>query len=248
MSPVAKSPVSKSPVAKSPVAKAVRSRSSLVSSSAGYSAAGYSAAVDKYIENKAPFAQAILRHVRELIHQAVPEVEETIKWSMPFFVYRGIILANISGFKQHCNVGLWGKEITAALREEGTVSGESMGSFGRIEDLKDLPSDAKLLDYFRCAAAAIDSGQRTKSIERPSRTTAERVAKPEQMVPAELAAALKKNQAAQKVFDGFAPSHRREYIDWIDQAKREATRLQRVTQTVGMLAEGKRRNWKYENC
>ena len=204
----------------------------------------YSPAVDAYIAKAAPFAQPILWHVRELVHQAAPGVEETIKWSMPFFMYRGIILGNMSAFKAHCSLGLWGREIAAKVRVDGATPGGAMGTFGRLESLKDLPSDAKLIAYLKKAAKAIDEGTRTKSIERP----AQRVAKPEVEVPAELRAALKKNKAAQKVFDGFAPSHRREYIEWVAGAKRDETRAKRVTQTVDWLVEGKRRNWQYENC
>ncbi|HEY5331862.1 MAG TPA: YdeI/OmpD-associated family protein [Acidobacteriaceae bacterium] len=204
----------------------------------------YSPAVDAYIAKAAPFAQPILWHVRELVHQAAPGVEETTKWSMPLFMYRGIILGNMSAFKAHCSLGLWGQEIAAQARADGATSGGAMGTFGRLESVKDLPGDAKLIAYLKKAAKAIDEGTRTKSIERP----AQRVAKPEVEVPPELAAALKKNKAARKVFEGFAPSHRREYMEWVADAKRDETRAKRVTQTVDWLAEGKRRNWQYENC
>jgi uncharacterized protein YdeI (YjbR/CyaY-like superfamily) len=204
----------------------------------------YAPAVDAYITKSAAFAQPILWHVRELMHKAVPGVGETIKWSRPFFMYRGIILGNMSAFKAHCSMGLWGQEIAAQVRADGAASTEGMGTFGRLESVKDLPDDAKLMAYLKKAAKAIDEGTRTKSIERP----AQRVVKAEVEVPAELAAALKKNKAAQKVFDGFAPSHRREYIEWITGAKRDETRAKRVTQTVDWLVEGKRRNWQYENC
>ena len=204
----------------------------------------YFPAVDAYIAKSAAFAQPILWHVRELVHKAVPGVEETIKWSRPFFMYRGIILGNMSAFKAHCSLGLWGQEIAAQVRADGAASSEAMGTFGRLETVKDLPGDAQLIAYLKKAAKAIDEGTRTKSIERP----AQRVAQAEVEVPVELAAALKKNKAARKAFDGFAPSHRREYIAWVASAKRDETRAKRVTQTVDWLVEGKRRNWQYENC
>ncbi len=213
-------------------------------SAASKAMSSYSPAVDAYITKSAAFAQPILWHLREVVHKAVPGVEETIKWSMPFFMYRGIILGNLAAFKAHCSLGLWGQEIAGKVRADGATSGGAMGTFGRIESMKDLPSDKQLIAYLKQAAKAIDDGTRTKSIERPAR----RVAKPELEVPAELAVALKKNKAAQKVFDGFAPSHRREYIEWVAGAKRDETRAKRVTQTVDWLVEGKRRNWQYENC
>jgi uncharacterized protein YdeI (YjbR/CyaY-like superfamily) len=202
------------------------------------------ARVDAYIAKAKPFAQPILHELRDRVHEGAPGVEETIKWSMPFFVYRGIILGNMAAFKEHCSLGLWGRETAEALRAEGATTGGAMGSFGRITSLDDLMPRKKMIAAIRTAATLIDDGERTKSIERP----ANRVAKPPMEVPAELAAALSKNKAAQKTFEAFPPSCKREYIDWVAQAKREETRASRVQQAVLMMAEGKRRHWKYESC
>lgn len=203
----------------------------------------YSTFVDAYIAKAAPFAQPILWHVRELVHKAVPGAGETMKWSMPFFMYKGIILGNMAAFKQHASFGLWGEAITAKMRADGVASGEAMGSLGKLTTLKDLPNDKQLRAYLKEAAAAIDAGTRTKSYSRPPRA-----AKPELEVPAELTAALKKNKAAQKTFESFAPSCRREYVEWVAESKREETRAKRIAQAVEWMAEGKRRHWKYENC
>ncbi len=200
--------------------------------------------VDAYIGKSAEFAQPILWHLRELVHKAVPEVEETIKWSRPFFMYRGIILGNLSAFTAHCSFGLWGEQIAAQLQADGIDSADGMGTFGKIRTLKDLPGDKQLLKYIKQAAALLDDGTRTKSIDRKP----QRVAKTELAVPAELTSALKKNKAAEKVFADFPPSCRKEYIDWITEAKRDETKMKRVEQAVTWMAEGKRRHWKYENC
>jgi uncharacterized protein YdeI (YjbR/CyaY-like superfamily) len=200
-------------------------------------------AVDAYIAKAAPFAQPILAHLRKLIHQAIPDVEEAIKWSMPFFVVRGVIVANMAAFKQHCSLGIWGKPMAEKIRADGHDSTEGMGTFGRIGARSDLPGDKQMLAYFREAGALVVEGTRTKSITRP-----QRVAKPEAEVPAELAAALRKSKAAKATFDTFPPSSRKEYIEWIAEAKRDETRTRRVAQAVEWLAEGKRRNWKHENC
>jgi len=212
-------------------------------SPAAKSAESYSTLVDAYIAKAAPFAQPILWHVREVVHKAVPGAEEAMKWSMPFFMYKGIILANMAAFKQHASFGLWGEQIAAKMRADGVASGEAMGSLGKLTTVKDLPNDKVLRGYLKEAAAAIDTGTRTKSYSRPPKA-----AKPELEVPAELAAALKKNKAAQKTFDGFAPSCRREYVEWVAESKREETRTKRIAQAVEWMAEGKKRNWKYENC
>jgi uncharacterized protein YdeI (YjbR/CyaY-like superfamily) len=173
-------------------------------------------------------------------------VEEAIKWSMPFFVYKGANLANMAAFKEHCSFGFWGKEIAAVVRESGAARpGEGMGIMGRITSVKDLPSDKEMLGYIRQAAAFIDSGEYTS----PMAGRAEKAAKkPEAKPTPEFAAALKKNKKAQAVFDAFSASCKREYVEWITEAKREETRDKRIAQALEWIAEGKQRNWKYQNC
>jgi uncharacterized protein YdeI (YjbR/CyaY-like superfamily) len=201
----------------------------------------FNPSVDAYIEKAAPFAQPILEHLRELMHKACPDVEEAIKWSMPFFVYKGQILGNMAAFKAHCSFGLWGEAVAAVLRKDGVHTTDGMGSLGKLASVKDLPADKKMLGYIRQAAAAVEDGSKTF----PKR---QKATKAEAEVPAELAAALKKNKAAAKVFAEFSPSCRREYVDWIVDAKRAETKDKRVAQAVEWIAEGKQRNWKYQNC
>lgn len=208
--------------------------------------AGRSPQVDAYIAKAAPFAQPILRHLREVVHEGAPGVIEGMKWSHAFFMVQGpageVILGNMAAFKAHCSFGLWGKEITEKLRADGVASGSNMGSFGKIASLGDLPPRAKLVKYVKQVAKSITTGERTKAWSRP------KVAKAEAEVPAELAAALKKNKAAATVFAAKGPGWRREYCAWIAGAKREETRAKRVTDAVAWIAEGKGLNWKYETC
>jgi Uncharacterized protein conserved in bacteria len=199
--------------------------------------------VDAYIERAAPFAQPVLAHLRKLMHQACPRATESIKWSMPFFVQQGVVLASMAAFKQHCAFGFWGPEMKKALAKDGLKSSEAMGSLGRITGLGTLPPDRVLLSYMRQAGALVDSGQRTKSIERPKKTKLRPV-----HVPPELAAALRQNKMATKVFDQFSRSCRREYAQWIAEAKRPETKQKRIQQAVEWIAQGKQRNWKYMNC
>ncbi len=203
--------------------------------------------VDTYIEQAAPFAQPILQHLRALVHQAAPDVAETMKWRMPFFTLNGIILCNMAAFKAHCAFGLWSPAITAKLKADGIIPADAKGSnagfLKHITARKELPSDKALLAYLRAAAAEISSGQRTSSLSRPAKRT---TAKPAPAVPTELAAALKKSKPATNFFAKLPPSHRREYIEWVAEAKRAETRLQRAATAAEWLAEGKHRNWKYE--
>ena len=204
----------------------------------------YSSRVNAYIASTAPFAQPILTHLRDLIHKTLPEVDETIKWGHPFFMYRGLMLSNMAAFKQHCSIGLWGDEIKDKLVADGAYEATGMGVLGKLTSLKDLPADRELARYFRTAAAAIDTGSRTKNFSRPKPSTP----KPPPEAPASLAAALKRNKAAATQFAAMPPGCKREYCEWIAEAKRDETRIKRVTTAVEWIAEGKRRNWKYENC
>ena len=206
----------------------------------GMSESGFDPRVDAYIAKARPFAQPVMEHLRELVHRACPEVEETMKWSMPFFVYRGQILVNMAAFQQHCSFGLWGGDVAGAMRKDGALGTEAVGRMAKITGMKDMPADKALLGYLRQAMMFVDGGGKTFPKREKAKT------KPEAEVPAELAAALKKNKAAAKVFGEFSPSMRREYITWIAEAKREETKRKRVAEAVAWIAEGKARNWKYE--
>jgi uncharacterized protein YdeI (YjbR/CyaY-like superfamily) len=200
--------------------------------------------VDAYIAQAQPFAQPILKHLRGLIHKGCPGVEETIKWSRPFFEYRGAILGNMSAFKQHCSFGFWGEEIGMVLRKAKAARDGAMGSLGRITRVADLPAEAELLDLIRQAAAFIESGNYTSPIAARQRVV--KPARPALKMPEEFLAALKKSKKASAVFEGFSPSCRREYIEWIAEAKRPETRDQRIETAIEWIAEGKQRNWKYQ--
>ena len=210
--------------------------------------------IDAYIANARPFAQPILNHLRQLIHQACPAVTETIKWSRPFFEYKGNILCNISAFNQHCSVGFWGEEIGAVLREAGVVRNEAMGSLGRITSLATLPPDAQLLAWLKQAVAFVDSGNYTSPIAARSKVakaatqSVVKAPKPATEIPEAFAQALKASQPAAKAFAAFSPSCQREYTEWIADAKRPETRDKRIAQAIEWIAEGKQRNWKYQNC
>jgi uncharacterized protein YdeI (YjbR/CyaY-like superfamily) len=202
--------------------------------------------VDAYCAKAHPFALPILAHLRELVHKACPEVEETIKWSRPFFEYRGAILCNMSAFKEHCSFGFWGEEIGAVLREAAVLKNGTMGSLGRITSVADLPADKKMLGWIRQAAAFVDSGQYTSPIA--ARRKVVKPAKRSLETPAEFTAALQRNKKAAAVFAAFSPSCKREYVEWIVEAKRPETRDKRIATAVEWIAEGKQRNWKYQNC
>ena len=188
--------------------------------------------IDAYIAKAAAFAQPILTHLRDVIHRACPDSEESIKWGMPAFVHKGRILAVVGAFKAHAALTLWRMGKAIGQDEEG------MGQFGKLTSLADLPDDAALIRLIQATASA-----RETAAPKPKKAP-----RPELPVPEELAAAFAADAKAKMVWDGFAPSHRREYSEWIGEAKRPETRATRVAQSLEWIAEGKQRNWKYQNC
>ncbi len=200
--------------------------------------------IDAYIQKARPFAQPILIHLRKIIHAGCPEVEETMKWSRPFFEYRGVILCNISAFKEHCSFGFWGLEIGAILRKAGVVRDGAMGSLGRITSVASLPPEKKLIGWVAQAAALIESGKEKSPIAARPRVV--KPAKPALKTPPDFNQALGKNKKAAAAFAALSPSCRREYIEWIVDAKRAETREQRIATAITWISEGKQRNWKYQ--
>ncbi|MBD8872896.1 YdeI/OmpD-associated family protein [Rhodanobacter sp. DHB23] len=191
--------------------------------------------IDAYIAKSAEFARPILDHLRAVVHEACPEVEETIKWSRPFFTYRDATLCMMSAFKQHCSFGFWlGKQVTGADAEDGA------GQFGKLTSARELPPRKALVAFVRKAMALNETGVKT--------TRAKAGSKPPPTPPEDFTALLaqRKHAAARKVWENFPPGSQREYIDWIVEAKTDATRQKRLATTLEWLAEGKRRNWKYD--
>ena len=200
-------------------------------------------AVDAYIAKSPDFAQPILKRVRALMHKACPKIEESIKWGVPHFDYKGIV-AGMAAFKAHAAFGFWSSRL---LKEKLAgdsarlfpASGEA-AMFGRkIRSIEDLPPDALLIRAIKAAVALNEAGVRPKrSLKK----------KPPVKPPPYLVAALRKNAKAKKTFEGFTPSQQREYVEWLTGAKQESTRERRLATAVAWLAEGKQLNWKYQNC
>ncbi len=194
--------------------------------------------IDKYIANAVDFAKPILTHLRELVHKACPETKETIKWGFPHFDYKGM-MCSMAAFKQHCAFGFWKASLMKDKKlMENAKSESAMGHLGRITSLNDLPSNKTLTAYIKEAKKLNDD-----NIKLPAKPVAKE--KREWVVPDYLLRALKKNKSALKTFESFSPSHKREYVEWITEAKTEETRNKRITTTIEWLSEGKPRNWKY---
>jgi uncharacterized protein YdeI (YjbR/CyaY-like superfamily) len=191
--------------------------------------------VDAYIAKAQPFAQAILTHVRKRVHAAVPGADETLKWSAPAYTLHGKILLITAAFKAHAAVNFWrGEEI------RGQASGDGMGQFGKLKSVADLPANDELDALIRKAAELAQNA--------PAPRKTKHAPKPAPQMHPDFASALDRDPKAKAALESFPPSARRDYLEWIADAKQEATRQKRIATAVEWLSEGKRRNWKYESC
>ncbi len=187
--------------------------------------------IDAYIAKSAGFARPILKHIREVVHTGCPDVEETMKWSMPHFMYQGM-LCGMAAHKHHCSFGFWKGSLIFDESKPG------MGHLGAITSLDDLPPKKELIGYVKKAAKLNEEGVSVKRVPKAPKKPLP--------VPDDLAAALKRSKAARTHFEAFSPSQRREYIEWITEAKTDATREKRLVTAVEWMEEGKQRNWKYQ--
>lgn len=193
--------------------------------------------VDVYIAKSQEFAKPILA---ELVHKACPDVQETIKWGFPNFEYKGPY-TSMAAFKQHCAIGFWKAALMKDTKLIANAKSETaMGHLGRITSLKDLPSEKKLISYLKEAAKLNDAGIKIPKKIVPAE-------KKIIVVPSYFSKELKKNKKAFKAFNNFSYSHKKEYVEWITEAKTDETRNKRIATTIEWLSEGKSRNWKYTN-
>jgi len=196
--------------------------------------------IDAYIAKAQPFSQPIMSRLRDIVHKACPEVIETIKWGMPSFEYKGPMFG-FAAFKQHCVAGFWKhkliKDPKGYLGERSAQGGEAMGNLGRITSIKDLPPDKVMMDFIKQAVKLNEEG-----IKVPKKKSAIKKAL---IIPADLRSALASNKKAMLTFENFSTSQKREYAEWIGEAKTEDTKNKRLETAIDWMAEGKPRHWKY---
>jgi uncharacterized protein YdeI (YjbR/CyaY-like superfamily) len=195
-------------------------------------------AIDQYIANSAEFAIPILEHLRKLVHQADARIEEKIKWSMPFFDYKGTV-CNMAAFKNHCSFGFWKGSLLKDDLNIFTEKTEAMGSLGKIKTFNDLPEDEVLIMYIREAIRLNEEG-----IKLPTKPKS--IEKTNLIVPKEFLDALQQDPSALSTFQNFSASNKKDYVLWIEEAKTETTRQKRLDTAVEWISEGKTRMWKYK--
>lgn len=198
--------------------------------------------IDAYIEKAQPFARPVLKKLRLLVYKGVPAVQETIKWGMPFFDYKGT-LCSFASFKEHAVFGFWKYKLLndpkGYLQENAAKGGTAMGNFGRIKSLNDLPPDKVIIDFLKQAKKLNE-----ENVKLPVR---KKTVNSGLKLPQYFTKELKKNKQAAQTFQELSPSHKREYLEWITEAKTEPTRRKRLETSIVWLSEGKSRNWKYQS-
>ncbi len=195
--------------------------------------------IDIYISNAQEFAKPVLTHLRKIVHTACPDCQETMKWSFPHFEYKGEILCSMASFKKHCAFGFWKEKLMVNSKDLLTDKGKTaMGDFGKITSVKDLPSGKILTQCIREAMKLNEEGiKMTKTVKR--------LDPKDIIVPPDFQRALNKNPKAKNAFNEFSPSHKKEYIEYITEAKRDETKQKRIAQSIEKLIEGKSHNSKY---
>jgi uncharacterized protein YdeI (YjbR/CyaY-like superfamily) len=199
----------------------------------------FNPAIDEYINKSEEIARPILNHLREVIHKACPEVIETIKWSFPNFEYRGQILCSMASFKKHCSFGFWlGAEMEDPDNILNKVGNTNMGNFGKITSIDSLPEDKIIVKYIHEAMKLSEIGTKKKTS-----TTRD---KKSLIVPEYIIEFIEKYPKAKDVFNNFSNSCKKEYVQWIEEAKQVSTKLKRLEKAVSMMEEGKEFNWQYK--
>ncbi len=191
--------------------------------------------VTAYIAGAAPFARPILEHIRDVVHRTCPGIDEAIKWGMPFFTWNGQAVANMAAFKAHAAFGFWRREVA-----DGAPPADAMGQFGKLASIADLPAEAELAAMMARAITLVEAGGKVRRTLPGKKVLL--------VMPGDLQTALDAEPPAASHFAAFPPGARREYVEWVLEAKQAATRAKRIATTVEQCAAGKRRNWKYENC
>ena len=200
----------------------------------------YDSRVDAFIEKAPDFAKPILEYIRELAHETSPLLMETVKWGFPFFDYKGPV-CQMAAFKEHCSFGFWKAKLLNDPHNALSIGDGAAGSFGRIAKIEDLPSKEILQDFIRQAIALNESGKKTPVAEKKAMAP-----KAELIIPEYFTHFLTTYPNASFNFDNFSYSHKKEYVEWVVDAKTAATRQKRMETAAEWIAEGKSRNWKYK--
>ncbi len=189
--------------------------------------------VDAYIDRAGEFARPILRHLRNIIHESCPDVREELKWGFPHFMYKGI-LCSMASFKSHCAFGFWKSKL---IMDKTARAEEAMGQFGKIQKVSDLPGKAVLSKYIKMAAKLNDDGVKLPKPRPKPRT--------ELVIAGDFLSKVRKSPKSKSIFEGFSYSHKKQYIEWIGEAKTAETRERRMRESLEWISAGKPRFWKY---
>jgi len=187
--------------------------------------------IDEAFSKFTGFQKEYCNHLRKLIHKAMPDVKEDWKWG-PNFNVNGMV-CGVWGFKDHVKLVFFkgsAMKDTYKLFNQGK---ENEGNRSINFSSADKIDDKKIIEYLKEAAEINRKG--IKLVKKEIKV----------VMPAILVKALNKDKASKTYFESLAPSHRRDYADYISQAKQEETQLRRLDKVMEMLTDKRTLNDKY---
>lgn len=193
--------------------------------------------VEEYIESHEQWVEA-LSILRTIINST--EMEETLKWSSPVYTINGKNVLGLGAFNHHFGLwffnGVFLKDEKKLLinAQEGKTKALRQMRFTTIEDI-----DKKtVLTYVKEAIENQKLGKEIK-VDRSKKET---------IIPVELKQELNKDTSYSSSFNNLTPYKQREYSEYIETAKREATKISRLEKIKPMILNGIGLNDKYKNC
>lgn len=195
--------------------------------------------VDAYIAKQQPFAKEICTRVRAIVHEAAPDITEDIKWGHVAFMHKGIV-CGLAAFKHHVVFHFWKASLLGGSHARRSTDDKTLEQLAKLKSVDELPSKSVIASLVK-AAVKLNDG----AVKVPKSPMAAKKTKAPLRTPPSLAKALARNAKAKSTYQGFSPSHKREYVEWICDAKSVETRDRRIEQALGWMSEGKPRNWKY---
>lgn len=183
--------------------------------------------IDEYIAGKEAWARPFLTKLRQLVLTANPKMEQEWKWKAPAFTHHGIVCL-LWGFKAHVSLTFSDGNL---LDDPNQVFDDCGGNeHNRALKLRagDTIPEKQIVAWVKSACEINEKGLKPKAKQAAPKAKAVTVS-------ADFDKALKKNKAVKEFFDSLSPSCKRAYTEWVDEAKREETKLKRIAKGIEAL-------------
>lgn len=191
--------------------------------------------ITAYIEKATPEFKEVMIALRSVLNNPNFDIKEDWKWGAPNFNNEGMICW-LAHFRNHVGMNFFKGTLIKDKYNLFTHYREEKGNRQlKFSDINQIIPEQ--IEYYIEEAIKLNQ-ENIKVVKKEIDTS----------LPLDLETELNNNPKAKMFFESLAPSYKRDYIEWIEEAKREATRTKRLATTMEWLSEGKKKNWKYENC